>query len=56
MILIHLPQEGLFFREDRIVDVKRNYFTQDCALILWVYTIFSLVLRGGCFGILCLAR
>lgn len=40
---------------DTIVDVKRNCFSQDHALILWVYTIFSLLLRGGCFGILCLA-
>lgn len=56
MSLIHLPQEGLFSREDRAVDVKRNYFAQDCVLILWVYTIFSLLLRGGCFGILYLAR
>lgn len=56
MSLIHLPQEGLFSREDRAVDVRRNYFTQDCALILWVYTIFSPLLRGGCFGILYLAR
>lgn len=53
---IHLPQEGLFSREDWAVDVKRNNFTQACALILWVYTIFSLLLRGGCFGILYLAR
>lgn len=56
MSLIHLPQEGLFSREDRAVDVKRNYFAQDRVLILWVYTIFSLLLRGGCFGILYLAR
>lgn len=56
MSLIHLPREGLFSREDRAVDVKRNYFAQDRALILWVYTIFSLLLRGGCFGILYLAR
>lgn len=56
MSLIHLPQEGLFSRVERAVNVKRNYFTQDCALILWLYTIFSLLLRGGCFGILYLAR
>lgn len=36
--------------------MSRDYFTQDCALILCAYTIFSLLLRGGCFGILCLAR
>lgn len=53
---IHLPQEGLFSREERAVDVKRNNFTRACAQILWVYTVFSLLLRGGCFGILYLAR
>lgn len=56
MSSIHLTQEDLFSGEDKAVDVKRNNFPQACALILWVYTIFSLLLRGGCFGILYLAR